>query len=43
MMKYVVRDMFVAGTETLASTVTWAVLILCNRQNTVLKKVRNLL
>jgi len=36
---YILRDLFVAGTETTASTITWALLILCNRKKTVLKKI----
>lgn len=36
---FILRDFFLAGTETMASTLTWALLILCNRKETVLKMV----
>jgi len=38
---FILRDLFLGGTETLASTVTWSMLILCNRRSTVLKKIHH--
>jgi len=32
MLMYILRDLFLGGTETLASTLTWSMLILCNRK-----------
>lgn len=40
MLMYILRDFFLAGTETSATTLTWALLILANRKDTVLKKVQ---
>lgn len=33
MLMFIIRDFFVAGVETIASTITWAILILANRPN----------
>lgn len=40
MLMFTLRDFFIAGTETLASTLTWSILLLCNRRKTVLRKIQ---